>query len=176
MFDFLRILVRFFEEHNIPYMLSGGMAISIYTGPRYTRDFDFIVHLQPSDVTLLMAHFKEGYYWDEDAMKEAIRKQGMFNIIDHKSNYKADFIILKNDEFELIKFENRRPAKFLDFTVLIISPENLLLSKLQWIQELESAQQSTDIILLSKLEQLDWSYIWGWIKKLKLNTFDLLKP
>ena len=176
MFDFLRVLVLFFEEHNIPYMLSGGMAISIYTGPRYTRDFDFIVHLKPSDVTLLKDYFKEGYYYDEDTMKEAIRNKGMFNIIDHKSNYKADFIILKDDEFEQIKFENRQPVKFLDFTVLIISPENLLLSKLQWIQKLQSAQQSTDIIQLSKLEQMDWSYIWGWVKKLKLNTFDLLKP
>lgn len=60
MFDFLRVLVRFFEENNIPYMLSEGMAISIYTGPRYTRDFDFIVHLKPSDVALLKDYFKEG--------------------------------------------------------------------------------------------------------------------
>jgi pyruvate/2-oxoglutarate/acetoin dehydrogenase E1 component len=123
-----------------------------------------------------MAYFKDGYYCNEDAMKEAIRNQGIFNIIDHNSNYKADFILLKEDEFEHIKFENRRPARFLDFTVLIISPENLLLSKLQWIQELQSAQQSTDIIQLSKLEQMDWPYIWRWIKKLKLNTFDLIKP
>lgn len=108
-------------------------------------------------------------------MKEAIKLKGMFNIIDYKSNYKADFIILKEDEFEQLKFEKRRPARFLDFTVLIISPENLLLSKLQWIQELQSVQQSTDNIQLSKLEQIDWPYIWGWIKKLKLNTFDLLK-
>jgi hypothetical protein len=175
MFDFLRVLIRFFDEYKIPYMLSGGMAISVYTGPRYTRDFDFIVHLKPSDVLLLKEYFKEGYYCDEEAMKDAIGNKSMFNIIDHKSNYKADFIILRNDEFEQIKFEKRRPVRFLDFTVFIISAEDLLLSKLEWIQELQSAQQSNDIIQLSKLEQLDWPYIWGWIKKLKLNTFDLLK-
>jgi hypothetical protein len=156
-------------------MLSGGMAISIYTGPRYTRDFDFIVHLKPSDVMLVKEFFKEGYYCDEGAMKEAIENKGMFNIIDHKSNYKADFIILRNDEFEQEKFEKRRPVRFLDFTVFIISAEDLLLSKLKWIQELQSEQQSNDIILLSKMPQLDLLYIWDWVKKLKLNTFDLLK-
>jgi hypothetical protein len=72
MFDFLRILIYFFDEHKIPYMLSGGMAISMYTGPRYTRDFDFIVHLKPSDDFLLKEYFKEGYYSDEAAMKDAI--------------------------------------------------------------------------------------------------------
>jgi hypothetical protein len=59
--------------------------------------------------------------------------------------------------------------------VFIISPEDLLLSKLQWIQEQRSAQQANDIVQLSGLEQLDWPYIRDWIKKLKLNTFDLLK-
>ena len=175
MFDFLRVLIGFFDKYQIPYMLSGGMAISIYTGPRYTRDFDFVVHLRPSDVFLLKEYFKEGYYCDEEAMKDAIRNKGMFNIIDHKSNYKADFIILRTDEFEQVKFEKRKPVRFLDFTVFIISAEDLLLSKLEWIQELQSAQQANDIIQLSGLEQLNWAYIEGWIQKLKLNTFDLLK-
>lgn len=47
MFEFLRVLVQFFDKYQIPYMLSGSMAMSIYTGPRYTRDFEFIVHLKP---------------------------------------------------------------------------------------------------------------------------------
>ena len=175
MFDFLRILIHFFDSNKIPYMLSGGMAISIYTGPRYTRDFDFLVHLKPSDVLLVKEYFKEGYYCDEEAMKEAIENKGMFNIIDHKSNYKADFIILEHDEFEQVKFGKRRPVRFLDFTVFVISAEDLLVSKLKWIQELQSEQQSNDIILLSKLEHLDRPYIWSWVKKLKLNTFDLLR-
>lgn len=175
MFDFLRILIHFFDKYQIPYMLSEGMAINIYTVPRYTGDFDFVVHLKPSDVLVLKDYFKDGYYCDEDSMTKAIHNKGMFNIIDHRSNYKADFIILQDDEFEQVKFENRQLARFLDFNVFIISPENLLISKLRWIQELQSPQQSTDIIQLSRLEYLNWSYIWGWVKKLKLNTFDLLK-
>ena len=99
MFVFLRILVTFFEKNNIPYMLSGSMAMSVYTGPRYTRDFDFVVHLKPSDIYLLTSNFKEGYYYDEDSVKDAIKRESQFNIIDHKSNCKADFIILRNEEF-----------------------------------------------------------------------------
>ena len=175
MFDFLRILIKFFDKYNIPYMLSGGMAISTYTGPRYTRDYDFIVHLKPSDVLLLKDYFKDGYYYNEESMIDAIKNKGMFNIIDHKSNYKAYFIILKNDEFEMIKFERRTIIQFLDFKVYIISAEDLLLSKLVWVQELQSAVQTEDIRQLSRLEEIDWPYIWKWVSILKLNTFDLLK-
>jgi hypothetical protein len=175
MFDFLRVLIVFFEKNNISYMLSGSMAMSTYTGPRFTRDFDFIVHLKPSDALLLSDYFKEGYYFDEETITEVIKRKGMFNIIDHKSNYKADFIILRDEEFEKIKFERRALIDFLDLKIFVICPEDLLISKLVWIQELQSALQSEDIIQLSKFSELDWEYIWLWVEKLKLNTFGLLK-
>lgn len=175
MLDFLRTLIRFFEKYNIPYMLSGSMAMSIYTGPRYTRDFDFIVHLKPSDVSLLTGHFKEGYYCNEEAIREAIAGEGMFNIIDHKSNYKADFVILKNNPYRRTEFERRHPVDFLDMKVFLVSPEDLLISKLIWIQELRSSVQEEDIKSLSGLNDLDWNYISGWISNLKLNTFGLIK-
>lgn len=175
MFDFLRVLIQFFDKHDIPYMLSGGMAMSIYTGPRYTRDYDFIVHLKPSDVLLLTEYFKEGYYFDEDSMMDAIKNKGMFNIIDHKSNYKADFIILEDNEFEKTKFERRSLVQFLDFKVFVISATDLLLSKLVWIQQLQSPIQMEDIKQLSALKEIEWQYTWKWIDALKLNTFDLIK-
>ena len=100
--EFLKILIQFFDQNNIPYMLSGSMAMSVYTVSRYTKDFDFIVHLSPSDIARLKDFFKEGYYFDEDSIAEAIKQKGMFNIIDHASNYKADFIMLRDDEFEQV--------------------------------------------------------------------------
>ena len=175
MFDFLRILIHFFEKHNIHYMLSGSVAMSSYTLPRFTRDFDFIVHLKPTDALLLSNHFKEGYYCDEDAIKEAIKNKGLFNIIDHKSHYKADFVILKDESYRQVEFGRRRKIDFLDMKICIVSPEDLLLSKLIWIQQLQSALQKEDIRLLSEIKDLDWNYIMLWIGTLKLNTFDLIK-
>jgi hypothetical protein len=133
-------------------MLSVSMAMSIYTGPRYTRDFEFVVHLKPSDITHLSDHFKEGYYCDEDSVVEAIRQKTMFNIIDHKSNYKADFMIVKDNEFEKTKFERRLLVPFLDYKIYVVSKEDLLLSKLTWIQLLQSSVQTVDILNRSELK------------------------
>ena len=35
MFEFLRILIHFFDSNKILYMLSGSVAMSLYTQPRF---------------------------------------------------------------------------------------------------------------------------------------------
>jgi hypothetical protein len=175
MFDFLRILIRFFDSNKISYMLSGSMAMSTYTEPRFTRDFDFIVHLNPSDALVLANYFNDGYYCDKESITEAIQQKTMFNIIDHKSNYKADFIILKDEPYRKVEFERRKLIDFLDIQVFLVSPEDLLISKIIWVQHLQSSLQMEDIRLLAALENMDWAYIWRWVTILKLNTFDIIK-
>ncbi len=49
MIAFLLKIAGFFNTNDIPYMLSGSVAMSMYTLPRATRDFDFVVHLNTTD-------------------------------------------------------------------------------------------------------------------------------
>lgn len=174
MLSFFKYLLQFFHQFNIPYMLSGSVAMSMYVVPRATRDFDFVVQLQEKDIPLLLAHFKEGYYCDEDAVKDAVKKRGMFNIIDHASGYKANFVILKNEAFRIAEFKRRRQTDFFGMPAYIVSAEDLLLSKLIWIQELQSSIQEEDIKNLWALQTLDAAYVHSWVKELNLNTFGLL--
>jgi DNA polymerase elongation subunit (family B) len=170
MFDFLRTLIEFFDKHSIPYMLSGSVAMSAYTIPRFTRDIDFVIHLQKKDVPELMKYFDSGYYIDEEAVNDAIKRESMFNIMDYGSGYKADFLILKNEAFSKSEFNRRKKVHLFGISIHIVSAEDLLISKIIWIQEL----QREDIKQLSKTMGLDWSYINEWIKELKLKTFNLL--
>jgi hypothetical protein len=124
---------------------------------------------------LLANYFKDGYYCDEEAIMDAIKNKGMFNIIDHKSNYKADFMILKDEPFRRTEFDRRKQLDFMGMKIYFVSPEDLLLSKLIWIQQLQSQIQIEDIRQLSTISNLDWRYIRSWVDELKLNTFDLLK-
>lgn len=155
-------------------MLSGSIAMSIYILPRATRDFDFIIHLQTKDIDALVDYFREGYYCDFYAVKEAVKNKSMFNIIDHASGFKADFIILKNEPFRQTEFDRRTEADFFGTPIYIVTAEDLLLSKLIWIQEIQSHIQMEDIKNLITVQGLDWGYINNWIKNLKLNTFGLI--
>jgi hypothetical protein len=175
MIDFLRRLIHFFEQYNIPYMLSGSVAMSIYTIPRHTQDFDFVVHLKDGDAGMLANHFKDGYYCNEEAVAEAIHFKSMFNIIDFQSGYKADFIILKDEVYRQQEFSRKKEVDFMGMKIYLVTAEDLIISKIIWIQQLQSGLQKEDIKALCKGADLDWAYIKYWISTLNLNTFALIE-
>ena len=176
MIKFFNEIIDALNESNTPYMLSGSVAMSLYIVPRATRDFDFIIHLTPQNIDIFADKFKEGYYCDKDQIMEALMKPdyGMFNIIDHVSGYKADFVTLKNNAFRQEEFSRRVQMDFYDKTIYVVSPEDLLISKLIWIQDYQSPVQMEDIKNLIEFEGLDMEYISKWINRLKLNTFALI--
>jgi hypothetical protein len=174
MISFFHKIIDVFDALNIPYMLSGSIAMGVYIVPRATRDFDFVIYLQSKDVIDFVSNFKDGYYCDLESVQEAVKQKNMFNIIDHTSGFKADFMILKDNEFRQLEFKRRVKMAFFDKTVYLVSVEDLLLSKLIWIQEIQAAIQIEDIKNLSQLETLDWDYVNEWILKLNLKTFNLI--
>ena len=175
MVSFFQKITDVFDQYQIPYMLSGSIAMGLYTVPRMTRDIDFVVHLETKNVDLFVSSFKDGFYCDKDVIEEAIvGPVKMFNIIDHSSGYKADFVVLKDDAFRQEEFKRRLKVIYYGKTVYAVSPEDLLLSKLIWIQDFQSPLQMEDIRNLSAINDLDWDYISKWIQQLKLRTFDLI--
>ena len=65
--------------------------------------------------------------------------------------------------------------EFLGKTIYVVSPEDLIISKLIWIQDLQSPVQMEDIKNLALSDRLDWSYINQWVGRLNLNSYNLLK-
>jgi hypothetical protein len=142
MIAFFQKITDVLNESNIPYMLSGSVAMSIYIVPRATRDFDFIIHLEEKDIDQFIQHFQDGYYCDKDSIQDAVKRRSLFNIIDHASGFKADFVVLKNEPFRREEFNRRKKVDFFDKTIYVVSPEDLLISKVIWIQDYQSAQQT----------------------------------
>jgi hypothetical protein len=174
MVEFFQKITDALDSSQIPYMLSGSVAMSLYIVPRTTRDFDFIVHLQARDIDRFAENFKDGYYCDKESIEDAVKCGSMFNIIDHVSGFKADFVVLKKDPFRQNEFARRTAMEFLGKTIYVVSPEDLIISKLIWIQDIQSPVQMEDIKNLAISDGLDWNYIDLWIDKLKLNSFNLL--
>lgn len=175
MIAFFQKIIDVLNGSNIPFMLSGSVAMSMYIVPRATRDFDFIIHLEEKNIDQFIHHFHDGYYCDKDAIQDAVRRRSIFNIIDHASGFKADFVVLKEDAYRQEEFNRRKKVDFFDKPIYVVAPEDLLISKLIWIQEYQSPLQMEDIKNLKSLEQLDWSYVNNWIKELHLKTFNLLE-
>lgn len=163
------------DKHDIPYMLSGSLAMITYTIPRMTRDIDIVVNLRESDVGDFLSIFKEGYYIHENSVREEVKRRGMFNVIDFKTNFKIDFIVRKNTAFHINEFNRRQSSKAYGFDTWIVSIEDLVLSKIQWIQILQSDTQINDIRNLLKNPILDKEYVKHWCSEMDLKTFNLLE-
>jgi hypothetical protein len=114
------------------------------------------------------------FYVYPEGIYEEIPRQGMFNIIDFKTGFKIDFILRNEEEHEQVKFKNRRKIEYFGIDLWIIRLEDLVISKLKWIQVLESEKQKNDIVNLLDVFYLDMEYITDWCKRLNLKTYQLL--
>ena len=175
MTELLRNIASFLHENNIPYMLTGSLAFNVHVTPRSTRDIDMIAAFSPEHVPLIMETYREQFYFHEETVRTEIMGHGvgMFNLIDHATGYKIDFILLKDDRYEREKFNRRKTVLFEGINLQVICAEDLLVSKLQWIQQIQSPIQMQDIQALWQLSNLDKAYVQHWMKTLNLKTFDL---
>jgi hypothetical protein len=164
--DLLRYVATKFGD-DVEYMVSGSTALQFYATPRMTRDLDVVVRLHPVDVPRVVEMFAMDCYISAEAVAEAVRMTGMFNVIHNDSVEKIDFIVCKADEYRRLELSRRRLLRCLDFQVYVVSPEDLVLSKLVWSRDSSSPMQHADITnLLHQAVGLDRDYLNEWSVKL----------
>jgi hypothetical protein len=172
--DLVGETVAALDRSSIPYMISGSFALSAYTVPRMTRDIDIIIDTHLEDIEKFIFLFRDNFYINSNTVREEIQRRGMFNVIDNRSGYKIDFVVKKNSPFRKLEFERRIEKVVLGVKGWYVSLEDLILSKLIWIQEIQSDRQIQDIHDLLDSNQVDLEYLKKWIKELNLRTFNLI--
>jgi hypothetical protein len=170
----LKRITQSLESKEIDYMLSGSIALNNYSIPRMTMDIDIIIALKEENLKEFLSIFDKNYYINENTVREETKRLGMFNVIDHETGLKIDFILRKDTEYRKHEFERRTKSSFESFEVWTVSIEDLIISKLEWIQILQSDKQINDIKNLLANPSADITYIKAWCEKLNLNTFNLV--
>ena len=167
--DIVRDISRRFEQINIPYMLTGSMAMNYYAQPRMTRDIDVVIAISPDDVGRVAALFRPDYYVSEENIRESIAHESIFNLIHQESVIKVDCIIRKNSEYRRMEFGRRQKISVLDFITFIVSKEDLIISKLSWAKESNSDVQFSDVRNLLATGYDD-AYLGHWTRELGLDN------
>ena len=171
--EFVRQIARRLQSVGLDYMMTGSMAMAVYTTPRMTRDVDLVVECTAHDVDTIVGLFSHDCYIDRSAVAEAIRSQGMFNIIHNDWIIKGDFIVRKDDPYRQTEFGRRRDVHVEGTTISVVAPEDLILSKLIWASESGSELQRRDVkSMLDARLSLDEDYMRSWATRLDVG--DLL--
>jgi hypothetical protein len=170
--EFLRNIAEKLESCDIAYMLTGSMAMSLYSIPRMTRDIDIVIDPKPHQAETIYRLFKEDCYIDYNSVIREIERRGMFNIIHNKWIAKADFIIRKDDEYRKVEFEHRRKIDIQGIAIFTVTPEDLILTKLKLSKEFGSELQFRDSQTISHtITRLDWPYLEKWGKYLGIEDY-----
>jgi len=169
--DVLKLTCHRLESASVPYMLTGSLAANFYATPRMTRDIDMVIEILTSQVDKFLHLFRDDFYIDKFAILDAIKRKSMFNIMHNNSVFKVDFIIRKNSTYREAEFLRRRRVELDGSLIWIVSPEDLIISKLFWAKDSFSELQIKDVKnLLKSLRNLDEKYIRKWVQALELHA------
>lgn len=153
------------EKARIPYMVSGGVAVSYWGFPRTTHDIDIVIEAEKEDKEKIINFFKKDFYISSKATEDAIETRFTFNIIHLKSGLKVDFWLVQKDSFGESEFRRRLKRKMFGKEICIISPEDLVLSKLLAYKETQSNRRLEDAESIFKTSKVDLKYIKNWAEK-----------
>ena len=172
-------VAKILKRLDIPYAITGGMAVFVWARPRFTADIDIVVLLKPTHISLLtkaLRGLSEASYIDSGMMRRALLSRGEFNFIDGATGVKVDFFVIGGRPFDQSQFDRRVTQHILGHQVYFVSPEDLVLSKLLWFRDGESAKQCEDIESILKIQKkLDLKYIKKWAKRQStLGVFETL--
>ena len=161
----LKIVKKRLDEAGIPYMVSGGMAVSFWGFPRTTHDIDIVIEAQEKDKNKIVKLFEKDFYVSQEAVEEAIRNRFTFNIINNKSGLKIDFWLIKKDAFGKSEFSRKIKERMFGEDIFIISPEDLILCKLMGFEETKSGRRLQDAKSILQTSKVDMKYIRSWAEK-----------
>jgi len=147
--ELLKKFCKLLQRGKIRYLLTGGLATGFYGFPRTTHDIDFIVEVERESIYKLhtvLANLGRSYLVSVDQLTEHIQQTPILVTAFHfKSGIKIDFWIIEREHF-VIELKRRSERTFLGQKIVLVSPEDLILTKLSWCKELRSERHMGDCV------------------------------
>lgn len=166
----LKLVTSRLDTAGIRYMITGSIAAGHYAQPRMTRDIDLVVELDATDAERLAALFGDAFECDVDAIRTAIARQSLFNLIHTTAIVKVDVVVRKDTPYRLEEFGRRHLVNIDGQPMSMVSAEDLLLSKLLWAKDSRSELQLRDVRHIAAAQStLDWVYVERWADALDVR-------
>jgi len=174
------VVTGVFERLGVPYLIGGSLASTLYGMVRTTQDSDIIAEMQLEHIQPFVSVLEAVFYVDQEMIAESIQRNSSFNIIHRDTMFKVDVFIPRPRPFLKSQLARARRQTFSlgkEVSAMFASPEDTILSKLEWhrMGGEASDRQWRDIlgVLKTKAGDIDLEYLHHWARELKVG--DLLE-
>lgn len=161
------------DQLGIAHMVVGSFASSAHGLPRTTQAIDLVIDPTPAQLTALLAAIDlDRYDVDADTARDALRRHGMFNVIDMTNGWKLDLVIRKASAHAVEELARRVVGIVAGVTAPLATAEDVIIGKLMWARAGGSDRQLADVagIVTTRGPQLDRPYLERWIGELGLDA------
>ncbi len=162
--DLLLQLAGHLEAAGIGFMVVGSHSSSAHGHPRTTNDVDLVIDPSAAQLDQFLSLLGERYYVSEQSAREALSRRSLFNIIDLDTGWKADLIVRKDRPFSVEEFRRRQVRSLYGHPFPVASPEDVILTKLEWDRITPSERQIRDALNVAAVQwpTLDQAYLKKW--------------
>lgn len=170
----LKAVIKLLNKSKFPYMITGAYAVSYYGEPRSTHDLDIVIEIFESDVENICRIFNTGgYEFDRAMIDNAVTYHSHFTVIHSKSNLRIDFWMVKSKKLDQTRFARRHKIKLFELSTGMISPEDIVLVKLEWFAASKNIKHFNDAVGIIKVQQdrLDSNYITEWLEPRGIKAY-----
>jgi hypothetical protein len=151
------------NQTGLRWMAVGSIASNAYGEFRVTNDVDVILVLDRRDARRMTEAFPASDFYCPPAdviETEAARpERGHFNLIDHKTGFKADIYLASGDRLQNWALDHRRQIVVDDITVWIAPPEYVIIGKLEFFREGGSEKHLRDIRGMIAVTEVDRAFL-----------------
>lgn len=166
---------------GVAYVIGGSFASSVHGEPRSTNDVDMVADLRLDDADAFVDALGSGWYVSRDAVLEAVRTGGAFNIIHMVSAVKVDIFVAGTDAFDRERLSRRTSIAFSSgadaISLFVDTAEDTILRKLEWYRRggEASERQWRDVAAIIDVQtsRLDRAHLRAWANT--LGVADLLE-
>jgi len=159
------------DSADIPYMIVGSIASTIYGEPRLTKDMDLVLDILPEKSLTFSQLFQQPEFYcpPSEILNDEILNHGQFNLLHPESGLKVDIMVRKKSAFDEECFKRRKKIELWNgFFAYVASPEDVIIKKLEYYIEGQSEKHVRDIRGILANTPIDQTYLQTWIKKLNL--------
>lgn len=167
MFEVLRVAVDALDEAGIAHMVAGSVASARHSEARATQDIDIVIDPTSEQMDALLRTLRDSELYVGDG-RAALAHRSQFNVIDSSSGWKVDFIVRRDRPYSVVELERRLPVQIGGVDCWITTPEDSILSKLEWAAASGSERQLSDVrsLLVAQAGALDVAYLERWAGEL----------